>query len=74
MERRPLRLETLKRRIRWKGGPKRVSRDTVYKGTLETALNWMWKGKHKQAGRNMPGTQPRRAVASHNGQGWILPP
>lgn len=47
MERRPLRLETLKRRIRWKGGPKRVSRNTGYKGTLETALNWMWKGKHK---------------------------
>lgn len=46
----------------------------MYKGTLETALSWMWKGKHKQAGRNMLGTQPSRAVASHGRQGWILPP
>lgn len=44
---RPLRLETLRGRIKWKGGSKPLSTKT-----LETMLGWMWKGKRKQVGKN----------------------
>lgn len=54
---------------------KSESGETECKGTLETPQgSWIWEVEHKQAGRKGPGTLLSKAVASHTGQGCILPP